>query len=61
MITAAHAIIHSTDAEADREVLREILRGNRPSTPATDGSSLPCLPPRSPCTRRTGPLGTRST
>ena len=44
MITAAHAIIYSADAEADREVLREILRGNR-TVDAGDGWLIVALPP----------------
>jgi hypothetical protein len=44
MITAAHAIIYSTDAEADRKVLREILRGNR-TVDAGDGWLIVALPP----------------
>jgi hypothetical protein len=44
MITAAHAIIYSTDAEADREVLCAILRGNR-TIDAGDGWLIVALPP----------------
>jgi hypothetical protein len=44
MITAAHAIIYSADAEADREVLGKILRGNR-AVDAGDGWLVIALPP----------------
>jgi hypothetical protein len=44
VITAAHAIIYSTDAKADREVLREILRGQR-TVDAGDGWLIVALPP----------------
>src|SRR4051812_28647623 len=44
MIIAAHAIIYSTDAEADREVLCEILRGNR-IIDAGEGWIIVALPP----------------
>ena len=44
MITAAHVIIYSTDAEADREVLREILRG-QPTVDAGGGWLIVALPP----------------
>ena len=44
MITAAHAIIYSADAEADREVLCEVLRGNR-IVDAGGGWLVIALPP----------------
>jgi hypothetical protein len=44
MTTAAHAIIYSADAEADRAVLGEILRGNR-TVDAGDGWLIVALPP----------------
>ena len=44
MITAAHAIIYSADAEADREVLCEVLRGNR-IVDAGGGWLIVALPP----------------
>jgi hypothetical protein len=44
MITAAHAILYSNDAAADREVLAEILRGGR-SVDAGGGWLILGLPP----------------
>jgi hypothetical protein len=44
VITATHLIIYSADAEADREVLREILRGQR-TVDAGNGWLIVALPP----------------
>jgi hypothetical protein len=44
MITGAHAIIYSADADADREVLGKILRGNR-TVEAGGGWLIIALPP----------------
>jgi hypothetical protein len=44
MITAAHAVIYSADAKADRAVLGKILRGNR-TVDAGDGWLIVALPP----------------
>jgi hypothetical protein len=43
MITGAHAIIYSTDAEADRAFLRDVLRF--PSVDVGDGWLIFALPP----------------
>ena len=44
MITGAHTILYSTDAEADRQLLRELLRGN-PTVDAGGGWLILGLPP----------------
>jgi hypothetical protein len=44
MITGMHAIVFSTDAQADREVLTELLRG-RHTVDAGDGWLILALPP----------------
>ena len=44
MITGAHTIIYSADAEADRALLRELLRG-RPTVDAGGGWLILGLPP----------------
>jgi hypothetical protein len=44
MITGAHTIIYSADAEADREVLRELLQGH-PTVDAGGGWLILGLPP----------------
>ena len=47
MITGAHVVLYSKDAEADREFFRDVL--HFPSVDAgTAGSSSPCLRPRPP-------------
>ena len=43
MITGAHAILYSTDAEADRVFLRDLL--GRPSVDAGGGWLIMALPP----------------
>ncbi|HEY2225933.1 extradiol dioxygenase [Actinomycetospora sp.] len=44
MITGAHTIIYSTDAEADRALLRDLLRG-QPTVDAGGGWLILGLPP----------------
>jgi len=44
MITGTHAILFSTDAQADREVLTELLRGHH-TVDAGDGWLILALPP----------------
>ena len=44
MITGVHTIIYSTDAEADREALGELLRGQR-TVDAGEGWLIAALPP----------------
>ena len=46
MITGAHAILYSADAEADRAVLAEILRGQ--GTVDAGGGALGLYEPRHP-------------
>ena len=43
LITGAHAILYSTDAEADRVFLRDLL--GRPSVDAGGGWLIMALPP----------------
>ncbi len=44
MITGTHAIVFSTDAQADRDVLTELLRGYQ-TVDAGDGWLILALPP----------------
>ena len=51
MINGAHAIIYSTDADADRAFFRDVLK--LPSVDAGGGWLILRTPAASPCTRRT--------
>ena len=53
MITGAHAIIYSADAEADRALLRDLL-GGRPTVDAGGGWLILGLPPAEVAVHPTG-------
>jgi catechol 2,3-dioxygenase-like lactoylglutathione lyase family enzyme len=59
MISGAHMILYSTDAEADRAFFRDILQF--PAVDAGGGWLIFALPrPKSPSIRRLKPMATKS-
>ena len=60
MITGAHVIVYSKDAEADRAFFRDVLKFNHVDVHGA-GSSSSCRPRKSRFIRPTRMISTRST